>query len=108
MSAKSGSRYRRKQRERLFREQDGLCHLCSEPMRLVRLGADGVTDFPPDAATVGAVEDRWSPLREEHGEPKRYAVYHRACVQGRSNAHQNAAGIETLHALSGRFPVGAR
>jgi hypothetical protein len=93
----------REQRLRLCERQEWLCYWCQKPMRWIVLGKKG--HLPPDAATTDHLDDRLSPERGKHeGEFRRVAA-HKRCNEARSNARQQALGIDELHRRSGRAPL---
>lgn len=58
----NGPRLRR-QRERLFKRQKGLCVWCGKPMQLLLFPHRMKKPPPPNACTIEHLESRWHPKR---------------------------------------------
>lgn len=82
-------RKRAELRERRFREQDGRCHLCGEPMTLVRSGKSSGKRF--------ASFDHEVPKSSGGtAHPSNLKLAHRACNSARNDRTANAPSPEML------------
>ena len=95
-----GSTKLRNRREKLFRQQRGLCYWCKQPMRLVPRTKPHHND--PSVCTLDHLHDRWSPLRGTGG--YEHVAACQKCNRERSSKNEAAQHRDTLRARSGRFP----
>lgn len=98
----------RKQRERLFREQGGLCYWCKVPMSQPSRGPDRHKrkNFADNEATLDHLDSRLSPTRRQRCDGElRHVVACRRCNEQRGKEEQAALPREELWRRSGSYPL---
>jgi hypothetical protein len=70
---------RRARREKLMRDQNGLCHWCNEPMEMPERGQHHITG--PNEATLEHLDNRLSAARGERLGKRRVVLAHSKCNQ---------------------------
>lgn len=91
----------RRQRTLLWRQQNGLCHWCNQPTRLLKLNGGKV---PDDAATIDHLDSRLNPERGKHKGELRHVMACSKCNQQRARQEELATPIEVIRERAQRHP----
>jgi hypothetical protein len=92
-----GNKRLRRQLEKLFEQQKGLCHWCKKPMRLRAEGSKKGIPDPPDIATTEHLDDKNSPLRGKFQGQIRHVAACRKC--------NNERGVKNALRKKVKFPL---
>jgi len=101
----TNSQYRKRIREKRFRQQNGLCYYCKQPM-VLNPQVQRHTKHPPNQCTIEHLYDRFHPMRGKSPGKTNLVAACWKCNNEQSQKRHAELAREELWKRSGRYPLG--